>query len=68
MRDGREWLDNDGCFLFGKYGPPSPSSVEDVAHEDPSYLRWILETAEDIDHEDKGVIETALRFNGRKRR
>lgn len=64
----REWLDSGGYFLFGKYGPPNPAHVEDVAREDPSYLRWILENVEDINHEDRDVIEAALQFGNRKRR
>lgn len=63
----REWLDSDGCFVFGKYGPPNPASVEDVAREDPSYLRWILENVEDIDHEDRDIIEVALQYGNRRR-
>lgn len=59
----REWLDGDGNFLFGKC---KGESVEDIAREDPSYLRWILENVEDIDHEDRDVIEATLQF--RKRR
>lgn len=39
-----------------------------VAREDPFYLRWILETVEDINHEDRDVIEAALQFGNRKRR
>lgn len=66
MRESREWLDSSGYFVFGKYGPPNPASVDDVAKEDPSYLRWILENVEDIDHEDRDIIEAALQF--RKRR
>lgn len=66
IRDGREWLDNNGYFIFGKYGGPNPAAVEDVAREDPSYLRWILENVEDIYYEDRDVIETALQF--RKKR
>lgn len=61
-RDGREWLDSDGCFLFGKC---KGESVEDVACNDPSYLRWILEKVEDIHHEDRDVIETALQYRKR---
>lgn len=64
-RDGREWLDSGGYFKFGKYGPPGASLVEDVAVEDPGYLRWILENVEDIFHEDRDVIETALQFRKR---
>lgn len=60
--DGREWLDSGAYFKFGKYGPPNPAPVEDVAREDPSYLRWILENVDDIFHEDRDVIETALHY------
>lgn len=68
-RDGREWLDSDGCFLFGKYGSVGGLQgdfVENVAKNDPSYLHWILENVEDIFHEDRDVIETALQFRNRK--
>lgn len=63
LRDGREWLDDDGLFLFGKC---QGYHVEDVARDDPGYLHWILENVEDIYHEDRDVIETAIQF--RKRR
>ena len=66
MPNNREWLDSGGYFIFGKYGGPNPAPVEDVAKEDPSYLRWILENVEDLDHEDRNVIETALAFRKRK--
>lgn len=62
-RDGREWFDNDGYFKFGKW---EGESVESVAREDPSYLCWILENVDDIFHEDRDVIETALQFRKRK--
>jgi hypothetical protein len=42
VKESREWLDSGGYFIFGKYGGPNPASVEDVAREDSSYLRWIL--------------------------
>lgn len=58
----REWLNDDGCFKFGKC---KGKSVEDVARTDSSYLRWILENVEDIHHEDRDVIETALQFRKR---
>lgn len=60
VKESREWLDSGGYFIFGKYGGPNPVSVEDVARTDPSYLRWILESVEDIHHEDRDVIETSL--------
>ena len=59
----REWLSNDGCFIFGKW---KGEIVQDVALEDPSYPRWILENVEDIHHEDRYVIETVLSFRKRK--
>ena len=61
--DGKSWLNDDGDFRFGKC---QGDNVETVAREDPSYLCWILENVEDIHHEDRDVIETALNF--RKRR
>lgn len=65
---GREWLDNDGNFKFGKYGPPNAKSVESVAENDPSYLRWVLENCgDDMYHEDRDIIETALEFARRGR-
>lgn len=63
LRDGREWLNDDGLFLFGRC---QGEHVEDVAREDPGYLRWILESVEDIHYEDRDVIETALKFRNRK--
>jgi hypothetical protein len=59
----REWLDDNGDFLFGKH---QGESVNTIAVEDPHYLSWILETAENIDHEDRDIIETALHFRVRK--
>jgi hypothetical protein len=35
----KRWLDDDGCFLFGKYrGEPA----EDVCRDDRGYVHWIL--------------------------
>lgn len=58
----RQWLDSSGCFTFGKYGPPNAQSVEDIAREDPSYLRWIVENVEDISEEDREIIFQHIRF------
>lgn len=60
---GREWLDRDGAFLFGKY---QGENIEWVSYHDPGYLRWIVETVENIAEEDKDVIETMLQY-GRRR-
>jgi hypothetical protein len=71
----RAWLDDSGRFLFGKYGPARSTirnepgdQVIDVAKRDPSYLRWVLENVDDMDDEDRKVIEVALEhFGGRRR-
>lgn len=59
----REWLDVDGSFLFGKH---EGETVERVCREDPGYLRWILETVENILDEDRMVIQ-AMMDRGRRR-
>jgi len=67
--NGKDWLSSDGSFLFGKY---RFALVEDIARDDPGYLRWILDNVEDISDEDRIVIETTLQYsrrggtNGRK--
>ena len=50
----RSWLDEDGCFRFGKY---AGRFVAVVAEDDPSYVRWIIETVDDIDAEDLRTLE-----------
>lgn len=62
VRAPRRWLGDDGAFLFGKY---KGDLVEDVAREDPDYLRWITQTVEDIDEDDLRVIEQSLRLRRR---
>lgn len=64
-----DWLDDDGFFQRGKYGPKSPEGarqVEDVAAEDPSYLRWVM-GLDDIGLEDYKAIEAALKFRNHRR-
>lgn len=55
----KDWLDSKGDFLFGKY---KGKSLEDVRDDDPGYLRWIIDTVEDISDEDQEIIETILRL------
>lgn len=64
----RDWLDDDGNFLFGKYGPHggmSGDSAEDVAQDDPGYIRWILEEVVDISDEDHSVLTSLIDNRGR---
>jgi len=61
----REWLDLDGNFLFGKHGG---EDVNDVARKDPDYLRWILETVENMRDDDSETIQGALDFAARGKR
>lgn len=60
---GREWLDRDGAFLFGKH---RGETVEKVSRDDSGYLRWVVETIEDIVEEDRDVIETMLQRRRRR--
>jgi len=55
--NSREWLDLDGCFIFGKH---QGKSVEEVWREDRNYLHWIIENVEDIDNGDREIIEMSL--------
>lgn len=64
---GRPWLDSGGYFIVGKYSGPNPASVEDVAQEDPRYLRWIVNEVEDISEEDRDVIAAHLALRRTKR-
>lgn len=59
----KDWLASDGTFLFGKH---EGDDVESVAADDPGYLRWILDTVDDISDGDREVIETALRFGSKR--
>lgn len=61
QRGEREWLDVDGRFLFGKH---EGESIERVRRDDPGYLRWIVETVEDICEGDREIIQAALRRRG----
>jgi hypothetical protein len=54
---GRTWLDSGGYFLFGKY---KNGLAEDVAKDDPSYVKWIVETVEDICEDDREVLSQLL--------
>lgn len=59
---GRTWLDPSGYFLFGKY---KNALAEDIAKDDPSYVRWIVQDVEDISEEDREVLSQLLRHKGR---
>lgn len=59
MRNGKDWLDSRGDFLFGKY---KGESLEDIRETDPGYLRWIVEAVNDISDDDREIIETSLKL------
>jgi hypothetical protein len=56
------WLDSDGYFLFGKY---KNSLAEDIAKDDPSYVKWIVSDVEDICEEDREVLSQLLVYRRR---
>lgn len=59
---GKNWLDSDGYFIFGKY---KGISIEDVVREDPGYIKWIVNDAEDISDEDREIMSQHLKYRGR---
>lgn len=69
----KEWLDQSGRFLFGKYGPDkdNPKDVgeyaEDIAETDPQYIRWIVNDVEDIVESDREVLAQYLTYAQRRR-
>lgn len=63
--DAREWLDQSGCFLFGKY---KGELAEDIADTDPRYIRWIIDSIEDISEEDRELLQQYLSWRGRGRK
>lgn len=63
--DAVEWLDSYGTFEFGKH---EGEHIEDVAKDDSSYLRWVLDYADTLSKEDREVIEASLVFTSRRAR
>lgn len=65
-----DWLDREGRFKFGKYGPSGPSKrhgtpVNEVAESDPSYLKWVIRST-DCDEKDKNIMIGWLKVKGIK--
>lgn len=58
-------IDDSGSLLFGKkhFG----EDVNDIAKEDPEYLKWMLTSVDQLSDEDIEIINAALRFNRRGR-
>lgn len=52
----RVWLDDDGCFRFGKHDGEIAAVV---AKEDPDYIEWVLSET-DICDEDYEILEALL--------
>jgi hypothetical protein len=69
----KEWLDQSGRFLFGKYGPNRDSVndvgelAEDIAETDPGYIRWIVDNVEDILEIDRDILSQYLTYAQRRR-
>lgn len=59
-----EWIDSAGRLTRGKY---FRRDLEDVAAEDPGYLRWVLQNVEDLENDDRAVIEAAAGYSRRVR-
>lgn len=64
----RDWLDSDGRFLRGKYGPKDGkpgSSAEFIAVKDFRYILWVLENIDNISEEDRKILSTLLKYKSR---
>ena len=59
----QQWLDNEGCFLFGKY---KDRTAEAVSKEDPQYLQWILDKVKKCCDEDRRIFNLLLVRRGLK--
>lgn len=57
----RDWIDLQGRFIFGKY---EGDLVENVASDDPSYVRWIINEVENISDVDRALLANHLRYSG----
>lgn len=64
----RDWLDSEGRFLCGKYGPREGNlgaSAEFIAVKDFRYIIWILENVDNISEEDRKILSTLLKYKSR---
>lgn len=59
---GRDWIDSQGQFIFGKH---KGELVENVISEDPSYIRWIVSEVENISEDDRDFLSQQLKYNRR---
>jgi hypothetical protein len=57
MTEGHDWLDADGHFNRGKH---RGEYLDVVGRDEPSYLRWVLDTG-DCSQEDEAIIRATLR-------
>lgn len=53
----RSLITQSGTLAFGKY---KGSLAYTIARTDPDYLRWALDTIEDLDPDDVEMVETLL--------
>lgn len=55
------WLDEHGRFRFGKY---RLCLADEVAQDDPDYIRWVLEECDDMDEGDREILESIASYRG----
>jgi len=54
----KSWITDDGRFRFGKHGD---ERVGDVVRDDPSYVRWIIETVEHIRDDERQMLVVLMK-------
>jgi hypothetical protein len=61
-----DWLDSSGRFLFGKHrGRTVPEVIKDTEANGSGYIRWALDTVDDMSDGDREILEQYLRLRGR---
>lgn len=59
IRKPTKWISDDGRFLLGKH---KNEFVETVVRLDYSYVNYIVNNFEDMDEEDRAILQQHLRY------
>lgn len=57
-----KWISDDGRFLIGKH---KGESIESVVALDYSYVSYIVNNFENMDEEDREILQQQLRYHRR---
>lgn len=60
MSSNHDLIDDAGRLQFGH--EHRNEDINDIAADDPGYLRWMLNSVDDLSEDDREVIRAALLF------